>query len=621
MKNVENLILKMSSIVLFLFILAALVLIGRNPISGYELSVYEAISPLTWAFLITAIIGGIAITVHQAHKADGERGSWWKVGLSLILLSNLIIIMLPFLRGYVFSDYGDHLSHLGTINNIIQTGNLPAGLVYPITHNLISEFFLISNISTIDLMHTTSPIFYLLFVFSTYFLSKEILHQRAAILATVSSTVLFCYYYVEIFPMGFAFITFPIIFLLYFKAVKRDSISLRSLLIILVVLMAFFHPVASFMLTLALVVMELSRFLYNRMSITKSQPDASSPTLMQRISMSLPLISFIVLMLWVWNNFWVWESSVAGTFRWFHGELLQTPMMEQATEAFTTLIARLNLQFPDLLEFSVRLYGHIFIYLVLSLIAIFLLVRNRTSLSLTSRRSIFSYSCLFLVAVLIQLVDYVRPVTILSSGRIIYLVIALFPPLVGLALYQISGIEPKGVEATQNFRPRSGKSKFARGIVVISIITLCSLIGIFRVYNSPLIYLPNSGVTYMEVTGKSWLLNYANPEIQLTGVKAPALHRFRDALLGLQAPYPKWDRYVDPHFNYEQYQGLGESFVTDRYLHLNECDKLCYTELWPEAGTFTWDDFARLERDSSVNKLYTNGETEIWYVRGEAQAK
>ena len=289
-------VLKLSSITCFLFILGALILVMRNPSQGYELSSYSALPPLAWALLISAIAGGIIIAIYQVLKGDRGGGNWWKVGLAIVLLSNFIIVLLPALRGYAFSGRADHLSHLGMVKDILQFGSFGSN-IYPVTHTLISQLCLVLDIPPTEMMLIIAPIFYLLFVAFTYLLCQEILPQPAAILATVSGTVLFCYYYIRVFPMGFACIIFPLIFFLYFRAWNKPSLSLRLLHISFIVLMAFFHVVTSLMLSLSLVIMELSKPLFNRLFVAQREQEPGLPSV-GRISLSLAAISFIVFMLW-----------------------------------------------------------------------------------------------------------------------------------------------------------------------------------------------------------------------------------------------------------------------------------------------------------------------------------
>lgn len=469
-------------------------------------------------------------------------------------------------------------------------------------------------------MHFISPLFYLLFVASTYLLSKQLLSNGAAILATAASTVLITLYYIEVAPFGLAYIVFPLVFYLYFKFTKEKSISFAILLISLIILMVPFHPANSFMLTLALVIMELSKILFKKLYIGKRENAHSSLPLSQQISWNLPLISFIVLMLWLWNHYGLWEYTVLGVYDWLRGELLTRPLTTLAAESFN----RLGLGTLDIVGLFIRMYGHIFIYFVLSLIGILMIMRKRVS-SIGDIRGTFLFSIFFLTAVVLWLIDYASPLTVLSSGRITFLVVALFPPLVGLTLYQIGRMERKGEGVTKKSLSQLHKGKLGRGIAIGAIITICSLIGIFSIYHSPLIHQPNTQVTHREIAGGKWLLERGNPDVEVTGASIAKPYRYAHALWGTQEKnYPRAgeDYFVGDHFNYSQYQTLGESLEGDRYMMLrSEFIKLLYSELYPQVGRFNMDDFSKLERDPSVNRLYANGEIDIFYVQGEARAE
>lgn len=615
MKVNSNITLKILSAVLFLFVAAAAILIARNPATGYELSIYAAMPPLFWILLITAFGGGIGIVVY--HISKRKEGNWWQIGLLLILLSNLVIVLLPYLRGYAFSCSGDHLSHLGYVKDILNTGEF-SGDVYPITHILIAQACSILNIPPEAMMNFAGPFFYLMFVLFTYVLSRELLPRPAAILASVASTVLFCYYYNQVFPMGFAFITFPLIFYLYFKYSRGKSVSLATLLIVLVVLMAFFHPVASFMLIAALVVMELAKPLVNRYYPGKINPARSFLPQPEQISLSLPLIAFIVLMLWIWENYAVWNSAVTSVASWFSAELFVKPMTEIALESFS----KLGLSPLGQLELFVKMYGHYFIFALLSFIVIIMLGMRRLNLSPLNQRNIGLYADFFLLVAFVCLIDFVSPLTTLSSGRIMHLLPALFPPLIGIALYQTGKTRDNGREAPSESGRCLQKGKAWRSMVVALIIMVCSLIGIFAIHPSPNTLRPYWGVSHAEETGGYCLVEHGNPDTSVVGIATAPTYRYADALGGDQiTDYPREnkDEHVPDHFNYAQYSTLGKSFTGDRYmLTREEVVEMLYTELWPQIGKFNRDDFAKLRDDPSVDKLYDNGEMQTWYVHGQS---
>ena len=202
----------------FLFVIIAQYLILVNvPHNIPSLSIYSEVNIFYWIFYILALLIG-TLTVFE-----GLNSNYWKLGILIIVLSNLTIILLPLLKGYVFSGSGDHLTHLALVKDILITGHVTTSNVYPATHILISNIYYLSKIPLQFLINIISPIFYLLFIIFTYLLAKELIDKEPAIIATLVSTVLTMYYYVQIFPMGYAFLLFPFFFYIYFKNDKKKG--------------------------------------------------------------------------------------------------------------------------------------------------------------------------------------------------------------------------------------------------------------------------------------------------------------------------------------------------------------------------------------------------------------
>lgn len=596
--------------ILFTFISIAVVLIIQNPSPGYEISVYTALPPLVWVLLATAIAGGISIVVYEASRS-GKNGNWWLLGLSIILLSNLVIVLLPILRGYLFNIRVDHPIHLGIVKDILLTGRFPSGIVYPVTHILVAQASSILNISLTTAMNLTGPIFYLLFVLFTYLLCQAILSRPATILATTASTVLFIFYYTEVFPQGFAFITFPFFFYFYFKPQRETSVSLTFILILLVFQMVFFHVVSAFMLILAMVTMELVKPLFARLYNGKRGLTFSTPSSI-RPSLNLPIMGLIVLLFWVWGNFDVWQGSVLSVASWFRDELLATPLTEIAWQSFR----KLGLNLISQLGLFIKMYGHTFIYLVLSLMAVTMVMRKRAFPFVRDLRGVFLFSGFFLLAAAVWLVDYVRPLTSLHSGRIIHLVIALFPPLVGLALCRMVRVPAKNISGP-------GNGKLAWRITAATIVIVASLIGIFSIYPSPFIYQFNSMTNHAELEGVYWLLERKNPDIRVLSAGMEETRRYAQTLWGYEvSSHLRADYYPSEHFGYIQYRTIGEAVGGDGLMILrSEFLKSVYSGVWAKVDRFNEDDFRQLEMDISADKLYDNGEVDVWYVHGQDSAK
>lgn len=602
----SKILTKLLSILLFICIVLAILLIQLNPVSEYELSIYDSLFPLGIILIVAPIIGGIGLVVHGLFR----RNNQWQIGLLLIVLSSLIIVFLPYLKGYAFSDGGDHLFHLGYVKNILNTTQININDVYPVIHILIVQSSLITNISPEIMINFIGPLYYILFILFTYLCASEILSRKAAVLAAVASTVLFCYYYNEIFPMGFAFITFPFVFYLHFKNLNNRSYAVIFLLVVIIVLMIIFHPVASFMLTAALFLMEIGNLVYQRFFINRKDTNSINLKQAAPFSLNFPMISMFGLTLWIWYRYDVWNSAVSSVANWFSAQLFVQPMTAAAQENFN----KLGLNLMDQFILFERLYGHTFIYLALTVITTFLIFKNLKQ-KVDNNREIFSYSCVFLPAVGIWLIDYVRPLSILSSGRMITLVTAMFPVLVGVTL-------DRGIDSyrSRDLPHRASFLKSTGTIAVGIVLSICSLIAIFALYPSPQTYKPYWGISYASFNGEAWLVKNGNPDLNMLSLSATSPNSIAAALWGtgegefLRANNPG----IDFHFGYDLHQTLGESYAQDKYLFLVTSDKLLYTELWPEVGRLNLTDFAKLENDYSIYNIYSNGESQDYYVRGIA---
>lgn len=95
--NEGDIPIKIVSVIAFIFITFALIIIARTPpASGYELSIYYAYPWYFWYFFCISIICGILILIHQAFTE--QESNWWLIGLCIVIFSNTIFLGLPFLE-------------------------------------------------------------------------------------------------------------------------------------------------------------------------------------------------------------------------------------------------------------------------------------------------------------------------------------------------------------------------------------------------------------------------------------------------------------------------------------------------------------------------------------------
>lgn len=346
---------KIAASICFVLIILAVILIYRNPVTGYELSIYAIVPRLAWVFLGISIVCGIGIVVDQAFASDEQKPNLWVVGLILVVVSNMVILLLPLLKGFTFYGHGgDIASHMGLVKDIITAGNFPSNNIYPLTHIWVAATSLVTNISPMGLSTPLSLLFYPLLVAFTYSLSTQVLPKPAQRIATLISALVLFYFYTLIFPQGFSSVYVVLALFLFFKTTSERNIAYTILLILLLALFPVFHLSTSFVIIVIFVVVEVARLLFNRWhkrKMAESMPSSDSRGMRAEPS----LICLVILMMWVWEHMTFWENNMLHVARWFRGEI----NVSMLTNQMVPMLSKLHLSLPEMLELGGRLYGYI----------------------------------------------------------------------------------------------------------------------------------------------------------------------------------------------------------------------------------------------------------------------
>jgi hypothetical protein len=155
------------------------------------------------------------------------------------------------------------------------------------------------------------------------------------------------------------------------------------------------------------------------------------------------------------------------------------------------------------------------------------------------------------------------------------------------------------------------------GVILLLLIVLT----VYAVYPSPVESSMNPQVTEMELEGTEWTLDHRNSEY-LTEEFGVSQHRFFDVESGT-GPLPDGLRnegtLPPPHFNYTVHRTLGQSYTDNRYLMISELGRITYVVRYPEYRefwSFTPEDYARVEQDRTVTRVYDNGEFDLYLISG-----
>jgi hypothetical protein len=602
--NDVNRVIKIVAFICFSFIISALTIIARTPPAfGYEISIYDAYPWYFWVFIITSIFMGQIILMRGMLSSD-KNNRLWIFGFWAIITTNIILLFMPFIRGYATYGRGDVLTHIGYIKDIFRTSSIGTDNFYPIGHILTASLSYITGISVEHGVNIIPPIFSLFYIISIYFLAKQILERKEEVLFVLAFTsiLLFSHRHLIFSPSVQSFFLLPFVLYLYFKSRNsRNPLEFGILLIISLFLITFFHPMTTLFLILVFLILEFSLFIYK--SINKKQ-GFELPELQKRGSFNVILISFITFFTWYFSF-----SAATNSFRMVLNWLIY---QSQATEieGILDIIGRTHPDFPDLIELTFNMHGQLIILGFLSLffsIYIFNIWRRHTSEHKLKFYHIFFFIGFLIFAVLsaITLFSY----TPIGFGRVLKFVLFFSSVFVGLCFYLL-------------FK----KSEFSFNKQHFKSISLCIILIVllyfstFNFYFSPVMRLPNEQVSEMEINGMTWFFDHRNEEVPIQEIGL-SQKRFHDAIIGWSIP-GKNIRYgadtlpVD-HFDYINKTSLGDYYEDQRYLVIGTLGRMYYPEIHPkyeERWRFTADDFCMLEKDNTVLRIYDNGNVNIYFV-------
>ena len=88
------------------------------PRPGLVLDVDSSTPPIVFVLLGVAVIGGIALLCQQVLSGECRRSRVWLAGFGLLLLARLLVLYLPYIRGY-YSWMGDNSTHIGLAAEIV----------------------------------------------------------------------------------------------------------------------------------------------------------------------------------------------------------------------------------------------------------------------------------------------------------------------------------------------------------------------------------------------------------------------------------------------------------------------------------------------------------------------
>lgn len=595
--------LKVLTILCFTLTLFSCIVAYSAPATGYELSIYESTPSIVWISLILSISGGIIILIHQAYTKEYKCSKFWLIGFLLLILNRMCLLYIPYIRGY-YSWNGDNISHIGAVKDILLEGHL-ANNSYPITHILLAEILQISGLSIELVTNHTTALFSVIFVISLYLLSSSVFTTKESQILVVASIggVLFNAYDVYVMPNGWSLLYLPIFFFFYFKSwMNKNILQYTILYVILLILYPFFHPLSATMIMVMLLIIGLTKYLLD--IIENKKIDLK---LLPNFQLTSILIELIIILSWT-LSFKKYYPNIRILYHTYYSST--TSSSPNVIAGMTNTLNKININGIDLLELIVRVMGDDIIFLILSLVSFIILLKSNTKERRNHEHLLILIALTFFFGSMYAayLFNIVPGIESFGSERLTaYLVI--FTPISAGFVYKClleKRISLKGFNITP--------------LICLIIIISASIISIFSLYTSPYIMRPTPEVTEMDINGATWLLDYKNLSIGCAGIMSPVF-RLADGILGQDSASDRVDiedpASIPDHFNYTCKTYLGNSYTEDKYSLITKFDTVIYNTIWKAIGRFNTKDFEKLNFDSTVDKLYSNGETNVYYIHSK----
>ena len=593
-KNNDKELIKIVAIISLTLLSLALLISHEFPAKGYELDIY--ISTPSFVLIFIAFACGI-ITFYEWVSQGHNIGRIWVFGLFILIMSRIVLLYIPYTRGYI-NWMGDHISYLGMVKDILSTGYIGHDNFYPITHIFFAEMTTVTGIQEATVSNLGTAFISVFFVLSTYLLAGAIFRDTGRrLLATLiaGSVLLTGLYNVFSIPNGLSILMLPFLYYLYFK---QSSFSYRILLIIILLVYPFFHPLSCVIVIITLFILARSRWFV---------PKAFDPATTQSTkiySIAYFFIETIIFGIWVYQNPQLnrsvqafWQQITMG---------IGSGTLQQLGES----LSKVNVHGINIVTLIFKMYGAEIILTLISAIGIVYLIkwsrdgtRPKEIQNILPLAFVFVFCGALYVAYLLGL-----PGMQVGAGQLDRRFLAYFEILLPIfAAFTFYIILQK-----VNFRDWVNSS-------ILFILIFTSALSMASLFPSTFVEQPNFQVTTMDMTGMKWFIEKKDYGIRCVFISLPP-SRFSDAIIGYDVTHrQRLDitdsrKPVPDHFGYSQYYSLGTQYPKDNYLTMTRTDRTVYTSVWKDVGRFDNTDFDKLERDSTVNKLYSNSEMNVYYI-------
>jgi hypothetical protein len=580
----------------FLAVALAILVARRSPATGYEVSIYSATPLLTWVLLAGALLVATAVIVRRSS----ETATTFAAVLGGTAITT--VVSLPLVRGYYYLGAADSLTHLGWVRDISDGVIGAHSLLYPGYHSV--------SLATARLTGST-PEQALLVVTVLLFLAFLVFVPLTVKLTTGSTRA-----------MGFAAVCswfiLPINNIATHLIPHTNSLALFYVPVVLFTLLLFLRSgrsgpprlerrlagVSLAVVSVGLILLHIQHavnvlLLFVGVCVTQFVARRIAPNSSVAEHRSLYFQTALFgLMAAVWTlSHEIIVREVVLTIRGLSvGSVGTTATVAQRGSSLTTIGG-------SLIELFVKMF--VVSALIGFLTAVYLLVAAGSSNRLS--RETGTLSLYFTVALLplsgLFVLYFVG--TPKMSFRQLGFVYVLLTILGAIAI-------TRGTDWL-------GRSIPAGRTVATTVLVVCLVLSLLTVFGSPYIYIASPGVTEQDMSSYQTTLETRTDEVPLATLSTQP-YRHIDAVSGTERTSQR------------EYEGAGngtlsppafnDGEVTQAYpgdtfhVLLTKRDVMRQIEVYDQIN-YRESGLTALERDRRVNRVFSNGESEVYLVSTE----
>lgn len=574
---------------LVLLIVAVGIVIVTPPARQYELSIYATYPTFFWILIMGAMIAGLAVIVGSAWQDTGQT---WIFGLLVVLLTNALLLLLPYIRGYLMYGRGDALSHIGFVQDIVTSGNIE-GNIYPLMHLLVIAVADATGSDPIAVSMLVPLVFSVLYFGGIYFLMVHMFDSRERILLGLPLAILpiLGHAHLGFRPFDVSVMLVPLALYLLILGQRNTAPAVRATFVVVLLSLLLYHPLTALFVVAIFFVYLIGKY------TPRISKQSATPT-------NLVSLSAAVFLAW-YSNFKEIIFRLDNVYTTFTEGGGNPPVA-----AYTDTVQESQPALIDLARVALFRYGTEMVLFALGSIFVTLLVALYVRKVYIPDAHIFMFAgtIVFFVVVgfVFLMMDLPAPHTRPWQFALVGVVV-----LAGEGFYVIRHYTD--LPTTNRGVRKVGQATFTGLLIVLVVLS------VFSVHRSPLVSEANHQVTEMEVDGAEWLTEHRTASDGLSEVGI-SYHRYHHAQYGVRSATTPFSGVAPPpHFNYTTRATLGQSYSSDRYLLISRKGRIVYPQgypNYPENWRYTPSEFARVERDSTVNRIYDNGDLTQYTIEG-----